>query len=514
MNKKIFILIYLNIINISLIAEYSCPPSTTYQCSDNPVEEIYPNQNMCQLLAEIPPQLRNLPYAMYPNCDIYNTNRFGYNKRFNVFPHAIITPENQEQVAYVLSVLKEFNLLFSVRSGGHSYETGSLSNGYIIDLRNFNSIIPDIENQTVYIGAGNHLGGVIQTLGEIDYAIPTGTCPAVGVAGLTLGGGIGELARPYGLTCDSVISITMVTADSKIIEITESSYPELFYALRGSGANSYGIVLGFKFKMYHIPKVSYVTLTWPWNPELAPKIFDSWQKWFPSLPDSITSEIVFKYDSRGTKFTISIFKANDEPVTEWQNTFARFNPIVKSYNGNYLGAAELFASNYTLPFSKAKSKFLFKPLCLKAFDNVVNFFDFLDNAQEEYIAFLSFGSAHGGAISEGESSYFPRKAFEWLYFFIYWQYEQQETSALGLIDDIYKKLEPYTSPYSYANLVDYDLGKDYLKAYYGSHVNKLIKIKNAWDPTNLFNWKQGIPLKKPAESSINFDIKEKYCQNF
>ena len=95
---------------------------------------------------------------MYPNCDVYNTNRFNYNKRFNLFPTAIIVPQTQTELQYAFQVLKENNLPFAVRSGGHCYGPGSLSPGYIIDLRNFNEIIPNIGNNTVTIGAGCHLG--------------------------------------------------------------------------------------------------------------------------------------------------------------------------------------------------------------------------------------------------------------------------------------------------------------------------------------------------------------------
>ncbi len=162
---------------------------------------------MCVLLDSIPPALQNLPYVMYPCSDIYNTNRFGFNKRFNYFPVAIIVPTTEDELVYAFQALRENHLPFSVRSGGHCFGPGSLSNGYILDLRNFNAIIPDTNTNTAYIGVGCHLGDVITALGDIDYAIPTGTCPAVCTGGLALGGGTGYLARTYGLTCDSIESI-------------------------------------------------------------------------------------------------------------------------------------------------------------------------------------------------------------------------------------------------------------------------------------------------------------------
>ena len=98
-----------------------------------------------------------------------------------------------------------------------------------------------------------------------------------------------------------------------------------------------------------------------------------------------------------------------------------------------------------------------------------------------YICFVEFGGAKGGAVAHGDSAYYPRKAYGSIFDFIYWTHESQEKEALHLIRKFYKKFEPYTSPYSYANLVDYDLGPDYLHAYYGSHIKRLVKIKNKYD---------------------------------
>jgi FAD/FMN-containing dehydrogenase len=480
---------------ISLIHanQYPC----TYTCTPNPLEETYPNQNMCVLLNSIPPALQNLSYAMYPCSDIYNTNRFGFNKRFNYFPVAIIVPTSESELLYTFRTLKQYNLPFSVRSGGHCYGPGSLSNGYIIDLRNFNAIVPDTTNNTVYIGVGNHLGDVITALGDINYAIPTGTCPSVCVGGLALGGGTGYLARAYGLTCDSIISIRVLIAPGVIIDVTPENNSDLFWALCGAGANSFGIVVGFTFKMYYIPTVSLVSLQWSWDPNQAEKIFKTWQKWITTLPESITSECIFSYRTGTSRVTINALKVGPEPLTEWQAAFCQFNPTVtNNYQGNYVQAATKISSTPTPPFSKVKSKFLFKPLSKKGIKVVTKFYSMLQENAEDIRINCFFGSAVNGAISEHNpnSSYFPRDAFAWFYQFAYWFHEDQSASTIRLLNEFYRDVEPYTSPYSYANLTDYELGKDYLHAYYGSNVKRLICIKRAWDPTNIFTWKQGIPL--------------------
>ena len=120
--------------------------------------------HMCALRGDIPPSLQGLPYGIYPTSPTYNTERLNYNKRFVVFPQAIFAPTTNAEVVYVLTQLKQYNLPFAVRSGGHCFEPGSLSPDYMIDVSNFNSIIPNIGTGEVYIGAGCLLMDVLNAL--------------------------------------------------------------------------------------------------------------------------------------------------------------------------------------------------------------------------------------------------------------------------------------------------------------------------------------------------------------
>jgi hypothetical protein len=156
------------------------------KCTDNVLRQIYPNQNACQLQGSIPPKLQRRSFIVYPTqVSIYNTERFNFNKRFNVYPKAIIIPNNASTLAKVLKFLRKKQLPFSIRSGGHCFEPGSLSPDYVLDLQRFNTI--NLSKDEVCIGAGARLGPVIEKLGKFDLAIPTGTCQSVGVAGLAMG---------------------------------------------------------------------------------------------------------------------------------------------------------------------------------------------------------------------------------------------------------------------------------------------------------------------------------------
>lgn len=478
----------------SVLKKYDSCLGPTLTCTDDILCQIYPNQNMCELLSGIPLELRNLSYVIYPNTILYNTERFIYNKRFNIFPYAIIKPDNECELLYALSILKKYNQQFSVRSGGHCYEPGSLSAGYVIDISNFNQIQLCPNKQEIYIGAGCRLGGIIEKLAQFNLAIPTGTCGANGVAGLTLGGGVGFLARKFGLTCDVVTSITIALADGRIVTADQNNYADLFWALRGAGNGSYGIVLGFTFKVFSVPTVGFVQLDWEWDPAQVPLILDAWQNWIQTLPDEITAELDFDYVNGKKHVTVIAVKVGNTSITEWQSAFSALNPTVTINTVmSYLQAAELEGGDSTLPFGKSKSKMLFSPLPNAASAVIVNYFETLTAQNKQFSVHLELDSA-GGQSARGDTAYFPRSALAWFFMHMRWADQNQDADAIASINSFYNDISPFTSPYSYANIVDYDLGSTYLNAYYGDHVARLVQIKNIYDPSNFFNWQQSIPL--------------------
>jgi len=465
----------------------TCP----IQCTNNVLLQIYPNQNACVLQKSIPPKLRGLSFATYP-IDIanYNIERFNFNKRFNIFPKAIFAPRCVSDLAKVLRYLSKHHLNFSIRSGGHCFEPGSLSPDYILDLREFDQI--KVSKNKAYIGAGARLGPVIKKLGKCNYVIPTGTCQSVGIAGLTMGGGIGFLSRTFGLTCDAVESITFMTADSKIIKVNKNQHPDLFWALRGAGNGSYGIALGFTFKTFHVPKVSFLKLKWEWDPLLVHQIFDAWQAWIQNLPDSINPVLTLEYLDGKLGLLLEALKVGKEPFTEWEQAFQQFNPQVELQTGRYVDLAQLWADSPTAPFQKIKSLIAFQPISPFAVQLTIDYFEQLKLSKAPFDVGFEF-SAFGGKLAQGDTAFFPRSAFEWWHQAVNWHQQEQGPAALASIRQFYNSVAPLVSKFSYANDVDYDLGSHYLKAYYGTHVNRLIKIKNIYDPKNIFHWKQSIP---------------------
>jgi FAD/FMN-containing dehydrogenase len=461
----------------------------------NILEQFYPDQNAFRLFDMIPSELRHLSYAIYPVSRGYDTARFNFNKRFNLFPHAIFAPRTKEEIAHVLKALKKHHLTFSIRSGGHSYEPASLSSSYIIDLRNFDALKMNWKRQEVYIGAGVRLGTVIETLGKHNFAIPTGTCSSVGVAGLSLGGGVGVLGRIVGLTCDSIKSITLLTAEGKVIEVNSKNHSDLFWALRGAGNGSYGIVLGLTFKMHYIPKVSYFNLSWKWDPKTVPHIIHAWQSWVETLPHNISTQLHLKYLNHQLSIEVTGLKVSTKSFSEWKTAFKHLHPKVTITRESYLQSAQQWADRAPFPFFKAKSEILMKPLTNEPIHEAVKFFEELKAKEENYYAFFEF-EAFGGKIPKSHTAFFPRKAFGWWLQTMYWDKPAQEPLALHKLRKFHSDISPFVSKHAYANIIDYDLEDKYLEAYYGDHVHHLMHIKRKYDPENIFHWKQSIPLHK------------------
>ena len=405
----------------SLFAGVFLSPLHLISETSNPLEPISPDQNAEKLFQSIPAELQNLDYAIYTSNKNYDTERFNFNKRFNVFSHAIFTPTNAQEVAFVLKSLKKNKLNFAIRSGGHCYEPASLSTGFIIDLRNFKTIQPDVKNEEVYIGAGAESGAVIETLGKLDYAIPTGTCPSVGIGGLALGGGIGPLVRSFGLTCDSIKSISFINANGELMEVTEKSHPDLFWALRGAGNGSFGIVLGFTFKMYAVPKVSYLELTFgdSWDTKVSAKVLKTWQTWAETLPDSMNTQLQLRYINGKSSIKVVALKVGPEKCTEWEKAFSELTPGVKTYGERYLDTALRWAQTPTQPFQKGKSKILMKPITYDVVETAVNYFENLEETEQKFDVAYDF-EAFGGAVAKGDSAFYPRKAFGWWHMEFFW----------------------------------------------------------------------------------------------
>jgi FAD/FMN-containing dehydrogenase len=184
-------------------------------------------------------------------------------------PAIVARPATREDVVRVIGAARSTGLELAVRSGGHSVAGHSASEGGIVlDLRKLRSLEIDPESRTAWAGAGLTTGEYTVAAAAHGLATSFGDSGAVGIGGITLGGGIGYLARSHGLTVDDLLAAEVVTADGRILRVDADSHPDLFWAIRGGGGN-FGVATRFRFRLHVLPTVVGGMMILPASPAIV-----------------------------------------------------------------------------------------------------------------------------------------------------------------------------------------------------------------------------------------------------
>jgi FAD/FMN-containing dehydrogenase len=188
---------------------------------------------------------------------------------------------------------RESGLLVSVRGGGHSFPGLSVCDGgLVIDLSPMKGIRVDPRARTVRAQAGVLLGELDHETQAFGMAVPAGIVTHTGLAGLTLGGGIGWLMRKYGLTIDQLLSIDLVTAEGELVRASETENADLYWGVRGGGGN-FGIVTEFEFRLNPVgPIVLAGPVFWPM--EDSPEVLRFYREWIKDVPDELTTIVMHR----------------------------------------------------------------------------------------------------------------------------------------------------------------------------------------------------------------------------
>lgn len=223
-----------------------------------------------------------------PDAAGFETNRKLYNTRFDhIRPGAVARCKTAQDVRACVDFARRSNIAIHPRSGGHSYAGWSTGPGLVIDVSAMNDVRVEPATHIATIGAGARLIDVYDGLAAQGRTLPGGSCPTVGIAGITLGGGISMLGRAYGMTCDNLLQAEIVTAKGEILTCDAQNHPDLFWASRGGGGGNFGIATSFRFQTHPLKNITTLLLEWDWPH--ASKVIQSWQAWGPAAPDALWS---------------------------------------------------------------------------------------------------------------------------------------------------------------------------------------------------------------------------------
>ena len=205
-----------------------------------------------------------------------------------VRPQAIVLCKAPQDVSETISLARRCGLETATRSGGHCFVGRSSTRGIVIDVSPMRSV--SVSAGVATVGAGARLAHVYDSLSEHCLTIPAGCGPSVGIAGLTLGGGLGILGRKHGLTSDHLLGAQVVLADGRIVEYDDHHDEDLFWALRCAGGGNFGVVTSLTFNTIPAPDATSFHLLWPHTD--AAVVIDAWQTWAPAAPDELAASLL------------------------------------------------------------------------------------------------------------------------------------------------------------------------------------------------------------------------------
>jgi FAD/FMN-containing dehydrogenase len=457
-----------------------------------------------------------------PNSPQYGVARQLFDPRFDtVRPAAIAYSATSGDVQTCLAFARRFNLPFTTRAGGHSYAGYSTGTGIVIDITRMNAIAVNADSAMATIGAGARLIDVYNGLAQHGMVLPAGSCPTVGIAGLTLGGGIGVLGRKYGLTCDSLLSAQVVLADGRLLTCDTSHNADLFWALRGGGGGNFGVVTSFTFRVQPVNGLTLFTLSWPWSNAVA--IVDAWQNWAPHAPDELWSNCLLL--ATATKGTDPIVRINGVYVGSIDPLDGLLQQLVdrvgSAPTGRYVAGASILdtmlyeagcygksVNQCHLPSQNpqgqvqrstegAKSDYFTSLLSRQGISNLVKAI-----ANRQSSSTLGEGGigldAYGGAINRVASdatAFAHRNALFSAQYNATWSISDSSAVVAAnrsWLNGTWQTMRSSASGAAYQNYVDPDLA-NWQQAYYGANLTRLQQIKAIYDPGNLFRFAQSIP---------------------
>lgn len=453
-------------------------------------------------------------------------------------PTIIVTPTQECHVPPVVLCAKKSGIQIKTRSGGHDYEGLSYVSTVpflVLDMFNLNSIEIDVAGETAWVQAGATLGELYYRISEKSPVLgfPAGVCPSIGVGGHITGGGYGNMIRKYGLSSDNVLDARIVDVKGRTLD-RKAMGEDLFWAINGGGASSFGVILAYKIKLVRVPeKVTYFSLDF--SGREAIKVFLQYQEVAATINNDLFIRAMLKGGEKGaemnalalflgdSKKLISItdkhfpalgLKQKDCIEMTWiQSTLQWYGLPYNTTKPDFL----LNRIPNGVAFLKRKSDYLQKPIPKEGLESLFK------KIAEQGSSGMGF-NPYGGKMAEipADKTPFPYRAGNLFKIQYTATWKEEEPEAVRKYTNNLRELHNLMTPYvsskprqAFLNYRDIDLGtndngprryeeaKVYGHMYFKKNFDRLVKVKTAVDPDNFFWTEQSIPPLPDAGNRYN-----------
>lgn len=435
--------------------------------------------------------------------DIWAINPANENRAFNTHllktPKRRATPTNEQELIEAFLQVRRENLPMRVQSSGHCFAGLSQSDDTLLDVRHLNQVQLNIAAKTMTTGAGANIAKINRATAPHNLVLPAGYCQTVALGGHVSGGGVGVLSRQFGLACDSLLSARIMTASGTVLDVDQENHSDLFWALRGGGAASFGIVTQYQFKL-HQPKPVFLATV-----RLRPNREDA-ARWLMQLQELIETAAptfsfnVYVTNIDGVRMDISLRLVSSTP--QWE-TAILFNEILtlghitdapKINSGTFHEMADIMwpLDHYGERAAKIGSDFLAGPIGEEDWLKLISY-----TADNRRNALYFSIEALGGAIddlSNSQTPYAHRGKAKYLI-----QYEtrfvegQPTEPRIAAFYGMKAALNAVTTGGAYFNYPEPDL-PNWGEAYFGGNFQRLKAVKRRYDPDDVFNHPLSIPI--------------------
>ena len=426
--------------------------------------------------------------------DEYESARHIWNGMIDRHPDIIVRATGAADVAAVVNFARKENVPLAIRGGGHSAAGKSVSDGGItLDLSLMKGIRVDPARRTALVQPGVTWADFDAETQAFGLATTGGIVSTTGVAGLTLGGGIGWLSRTYGLSSDNLLSVDIVTADGKLRTASAEQNADLFWAVRGGGGN-FGVVTSFEFQLNPVgPTVFAGLMVWP-RP-MAYDVLRAYREFTQGAPENASAYAGLGTSPDGVPIVI-VVGFHHGPTEEGEALFAPLRrlgpPVADMLQPMPYTAAQKLLDGLNPP----GNRIYWKSSILRNIDD-----DVLETIIDQSATMPSPLSAaliefYGGATNrvDTESTAYPlRNATYSVNAISSWTDPSQDTENVAWARGLWEAVQQFSPGSVYVNFLGVgDQGEDRVRAAYGPNYSRLSRLKAKYDPTNLFRLNQNI----------------------
>jgi FAD/FMN-containing dehydrogenase len=430
----------------------------------------------------------------------YDDARAVYNAMIDRRPALIANCTSPSDVAAVVGFARERGALLAVRGGGHNGGgLGVCDDGVVIDLSRINSIDVDQSARTVRVGGGCLWKDVDAATHEAGGAVPCGIIGTTGVGGLTLGGGIGNIARSGGLSIDNLLEAEVVLADGSIVRASASEHPDLFWALRGGGGN-FGVVTSFLFRMQPVSMV--VAGPTFWSIDDAAAVLRAYRGFITAAPRELNGWFafvtvppvpIFPEELHGRKMAAVVWchtGSEDEAAAAMAPLLEEVPPVLHAVGPMPLPALNgFFDPLYPKGHQWYWRADFVRELSDAAIEKHVEFGKAMPTPQSTMHLYPIDGAVHDVAAGDTAFSY---RDVTWAQVIVGVDPDPASADTLrSWVVDYFDATHPYSAGGAYVNFM-MDEGQERVQATYRDNYPRLAQIKAQYDPDNLFRVNQNI----------------------